>query len=172
MTANMPEAVKQQIAQEVKRLHPRLVEISHAIHANPELAFNEKKAAGLLTAELEQAGFTVTPGVAGLETAFNALRQMLKPGARMHGVITHGGDAANIIPDYAAARILLRAREQDYLEELERRFAQITEGAALATGARFKLTRGISYKTRICRADLRDRIRTSFREQLGREPQV
>src|SRR5690606_33048549 len=33
----------------------------------------------------------------------NALRQHLTPDVRIHGIITHGGDAANIVPKYAAA---------------------------------------------------------------------
>lgn len=296
------DAAKERIAREVKVLHPRLIELSHTIHANPEIKFQEHKTAALLAAELEKEGFAVERGTAGLETAFvathgqgrpkvaflaeydaleglghacghnlmavwalgagialkralpdvhgtiqvigtpaeeggggkvimaeagvfrgvdaaiimhprdttlmdrgslavthftveffgksahasaypekgisaldaviqlfnsvNGLRQMLKPGSRIHGIITHGGDAPNIIPNYAAAKFLVRAKEQDYLEELERRFAQIVEGAALATGARSKLTRGISYKTRVSNRGLIETLRENM-EALG-----
>lgn len=49
-----------------------LVELSHRIHANPELFFKEFKASAWLTEALEKAGFEVKPGVAGMETAFRA----------------------------------------------------------------------------------------------------
>jgi amidohydrolase len=51
---------------------PALVTLSHAIHAHPEVGFEEHRAADLVDAELTRAGFSVTRGVAGLETALVA----------------------------------------------------------------------------------------------------
>ncbi|MDN6326070.1 MAG: amidohydrolase [Corynebacterium sp.] len=50
----------------------RLLEISHTLHANPELAFAEPASAALVAAELRDAGFDVTVGVYGLDTAIEA----------------------------------------------------------------------------------------------------
>ncbi|WP_420098699.1 M20 family metallopeptidase [Corynebacterium sp.] len=50
----------------------RLLEISHTLHANPELAFQEHASADLLAHELRTAGFDVTVGVYGLDTAIEA----------------------------------------------------------------------------------------------------
>src|SRR5205809_882284 len=50
-----------------------LIEISREIHANPELAMEEKRASGLLAQRLEQRGFAVERGTFGLETALRAL---------------------------------------------------------------------------------------------------
>ncbi|MCB0075558.1 MAG: M20/M25/M40 family metallo-hydrolase, partial [Caldilineaceae bacterium] len=44
----------------------------------------------------------------------NALRQHLRPDVRIHGIITHGGDAANVVPAYAAALFSVRAADSDY----------------------------------------------------------
>jgi amidohydrolase len=66
----------------------------------------------------------------------NALRQQVQPDARIHGVITHGGETPNVIPAYAAARIRVRARSATYLRELYERVLACAEGAARATGAR------------------------------------
>ena len=279
------DAVKERIADEVRRLHPRLQTISHTLHENPEILFQEYKSVALLTAELDEQGFDVERGVAGLNTAFvatygsgkptvallaeydalpklghacghnliaswavgagialrrampdvtgtikvigtpaeeggggkvtmakagifdgldaaimmhprdttyldrgslavtpytveffgesshasaapecginaldailqvffsvNALRQSLKLHTRIHGVIIHGGDAANVIPDYAAAKFLVRAKEQAYLEEVKQKFLTIIEAAALTTGARSQVTEGISYEQRV-----------------------
>lgn len=54
---------------------PRLVALSEAIHAEPELAFAEYRAADLVAAELAASGFRVRRPVAGLATAFVADRE-------------------------------------------------------------------------------------------------
>ncbi|MDI7250047.1 MAG: M20 family metallopeptidase [Bacillota bacterium] len=68
--------------------------------------------------------------------AWNALRQHLREEARIHGIIAEGGVAPNIIPDRARIRMYVRARDPDYLEEVERRVRDCALGAARATGAR------------------------------------
>jgi amidohydrolase len=269
-------SLKQRVQAEVDRLTPELLATSRFLHANPELAYEEHKAAERLTAIAEQHGFAVTRGVAGLPTAFtahagtgspriaflaeydalpglghacghnligtaslgaalavkavltlthgeavlvgcpaeekgggkiplvesgifagtdaamlvhpsnrtemvklalgmreltveyfgkashaaasperginaldavvlayngvSALRQQVRPDARIHGIITHGGQAPNIIPEYAAARFYVRALDLPYLEELIRRVIACFEAAAQAAGCRVKIT--------------------------------
>ncbi len=65
----------------------------------------------------------------------NALRQHIKDGARVHGIITHGGVKPNIVPDYAAAEFYVRAADTAYRDELLDKLHRCAEGAALATGA-------------------------------------
>lgn len=65
----------------------------------------------------------------------NALRQHVKSDARMHGVITDGGFAANVVPDYAAGSFMIRASTLTYMDELVEKVKKIAEGAALITGA-------------------------------------
>ncbi len=69
----------------------------------------------------------------------NAYRQHLRPDGRIHGIITHGGDAPNIIPDYAAALYYVRAGSSAYRDELLEQVKKCGQGAALATGTEFKL---------------------------------
>ena len=66
----------------------------------------------------------------------NSLRQHIRDGARIHGIITHGGEAANVVPAYAAATFLIRAQDNNYLDELKQKVLKCFEGAALASGAR------------------------------------
>ena len=270
------QSFKQSVQAEVDRLTPDLLTTSRFLHENPELAYEEHKAAEHLTAVLEQHGFTVVRGMAGLPTAFmastgsgrpriaflaeydalpglghacghnligtaslgaalavkaildraagevmlvgcpaeekgggkialveagvfagtdaamlvhpsnrtemvklalgmrefsveffgkashaaaspeqginaldavvlgytgiGALRQQVRSDARIHGIITHGGQAPNIIPDYAAARFFVRALDLPYLEELYRRAVGCFEAAAQATGCRIRIT--------------------------------
>jgi amidohydrolase len=70
--------------------------------------------------------------------AMSALRQLVRTDSRIHGIITDGGQASNIIPERAAARIVVRAAEPSYLGELRRRVLACFEGAATATGCELR----------------------------------
>ncbi|MBM3130131.1 MAG: M20 family metallopeptidase [Chloroflexi bacterium] len=75
----------------------------------------------------------------------NALRLHLRPDARLHGIITNGGTAANIIPDYAAAQFSVRAAKHGYAQQVLRRVIQCAEAGAAATGATLKYSTNPSY---------------------------
>ncbi|HXL99575.1 MAG TPA: M20 family metallopeptidase [Rhizomicrobium sp.] len=64
------------------------------------------------------------------------LRQHIKQTERLHGIITEGGLAANIVPERAACRFYVRAFDIHELGELKQRVHRCFEGAALATGTR------------------------------------
>ena len=68
----------------------------------------------------------------------NSLRQHIRDSARIHGVITDGGEAANIVPAHTAGHFIVRAAEDTYLDELKERVLNCFIGAATATGARLK----------------------------------
>ncbi len=79
MQPTEPLTVTAPIATIVEELRPlldarraTLVDVAADLHAHPEIRFTEVHAAARLTAELEQAGFALTRGYAGLETAFVA----------------------------------------------------------------------------------------------------
>jgi amidohydrolase len=67
-----------------------------------------------------------------LFTSVGLWRQQLPIGARVHGIITDGGRAANIIPGRTAASFMLRAREQDTYDRVRARFEDLVRAAALA----------------------------------------
>ncbi len=70
----------------------------------------------------------------------DALRQQVRQDVRLHSIITHGGDAPNIIPETAAMLAVARAADSRYLfEDLVPRLRNVFEGAALMTGARLEL---------------------------------
>ena len=68
--------------------------------------------------------------------AIDALRQHIKPSSRVHGIITDGGVAANIVPEHSAGSFLVRAEENTYLNDLRKRVLDCFIGAAAATGTR------------------------------------
>lgn len=71
----------------------------------------------------------------------NALRQQTKDDARIHGVITHGGSAANVIPEYTCALFYIRAHKVAYVEELFKKISACAEGAAIGTGCTCKISK-------------------------------
>jgi amidohydrolase len=80
---------------------------------------------------------------------FNLLdsaRVHLRDGARLHGIITDGGQAVNIIPERAAAAFSVRAPTAAYLDEVLAMLRRTAEAAALATGTRVEVELGQGYK--------------------------
>ena len=69
------------------------------------------------------------------QVAIGLLRQQLRPGNQVHGVILEGGKAANIVPAAITGRFMCRARSLEELEILEPRVRACFEAGALATGA-------------------------------------
>ena len=71
-----------------------------------------------------------------LFTGIDALRQHLREDTRIHGIITDGGLAPNVVPEFAAANFMLRCRDRNYLSDvIVGKVLKIAEGAALITGA-------------------------------------
>lgn len=70
--------------------------------------------------------------------AVNALRQQLRQDVRLHGIITDGGVAPNIIPARAACFFYVRADDLDEVESVRQRLLACAQGAALATGCTLK----------------------------------
>jgi len=85
-------------------------------------------------------GVNALDGVIQTFNATNAMRLTLRSDARVHGIITSGGSAANIIPEYAAAKFSIRALDRLYQQEVLKRFLACAEGAATATGTTLKVT--------------------------------
>ena len=87
-----------------------------------------------------EAGINALNAVIHLFTGIDALRQHLRDDVRMHGVITDGGLAPNVVPEFAAANFMLRSRDGQYLSnEVVGKVAAIAEGAAAMTGARLEV---------------------------------
>lgn len=79
----------------------------------------------------------------------NALRQHLTPDVRIHGIITHGGDAPNIVPKYAAAEFSVRAATSDASFAVVEKVVRCAEAGALAAGAAVKVRHETHYANRI-----------------------
>ena len=71
-------------------------------------------------------------------TSINSLRQHISSEARIHGIITDGGEAPNIVPAHSAAVFLIRAQDDKYLAELRDKVLNCFTGASIASGARLE----------------------------------
>jgi amidohydrolase len=85
-------------------------------------------------------GANALNGVIKLFTGIDAMRQHVRTDARIHGIITHGGDAPNVVPHRAAASFFVRAGDRAYLEQLEQKVRNIAQGAALMTETTVEIT--------------------------------
>jgi amidohydrolase len=73
------------------------------------------------------------------QVAIGLLRQQLLPSTRVHGVVTHAGDAPNIIPETTEGRWYVRAESLDELAALEPKIRRCFEAGALATGCELEI---------------------------------
>ncbi len=85
-------------------------------------------------------GINALDAVILLFTSVNALRQQLKEDIKIHGNIIKGGDAVNIIPEFASARFYIRSQHRKDLNEVVEKVKNCARGAALQTGARLSIS--------------------------------
>jgi amidohydrolase len=74
------------------------------------------------------------------QTAIGLLRQHLRATDRVHGIVTHGGDAPNVVPSHTEGTWLVRAHDLGELAEVEAKVMRCFEAGAVATGARLEVT--------------------------------
>jgi amidohydrolase len=85
-------------------------------------------------------GINALDGVIATFNNINALRQHIESTARIHGIITEGGVAANIVPDRAVANFYVRATTKIYLNELIEKVKNCARAAALSTGLKLNIS--------------------------------
>jgi amidohydrolase len=88
-------------------------------------------------------------------------RQQLRPDARVHGIVLEGGTAANIIPDRAVGRFMVRSPHQDEFERMRDRFLRLARSAADAADVEVEIIHQGSAATMHDNATLRERWRAN-----------
>jgi amidohydrolase len=74
------------------------------------------------------------------QVALALLRQQLPSDARVHGIVTHGGEAPNVIPDRTQGHWYVRGTTMSQMREVEARATKCFEAGALATDCRLTIT--------------------------------
>jgi amidohydrolase len=117
-----------------------------------------------------EAGLNALDAMVAALVNVGLLRQQVRDTARIHGIITDGGQAVNVIPDHTAAKFLIRTEEDDYMDEvLKPKMLACFEGAAQATGCRLEYRWGdvSRYKTMRTNMALAQAYKANI-ESLGR----
>lgn len=108
-------------------------------------------------------GINALDGVLMLFNSVNALRQQTLETARVHGIITKGGEAANIIPDLAVANFYVRAKSLEYLKGFVERVKNCAKGAALATGTELEIS---NYETSFANLVTNNKLSQTYEKHL------
>ncbi|HXA63075.1 MAG TPA: amidohydrolase [Streptosporangiaceae bacterium] len=85
-------------------------------------------------------GINAADALTVAQVAIGLLRQHIPAGQRIHGIITEGGQAANVVPAHTEASYYLRAANLAELQALDVRVRACFEAGAVATGARLTLS--------------------------------
>ncbi|MFE4705531.1 M20 family metallopeptidase [Peribacillus simplex] len=93
-------------------------------------------------------GISALDAVINTFVAVNSLRQFFKDDVRIHGIITKGGDATNVVPAYCEAEFLLRASTVEELNVVREKVYAAARHATEAIGARIEITEGLIYAER------------------------
>ncbi len=117
-----------------------------------------------------EAGLNALDAMVAAFVNLGLLRQQVRDSARIHGIITDGGQAVNVIPHHTAAKFLIRTEEDDYMDDiLKPKVLACFEGAAKATGCELthKWGEESRYKTVRTNMALAEAYRANI-ESLGR----
>ncbi|MGD0733869.1 MAG: M20 family metallopeptidase [Terracidiphilus sp.] len=76
------------------------------------------------------------------QTALGLLRQHIRSTDRIHGIVTNGGAAPNVVPAHTSAKYIIRSETLDQLAELRPKVYRCFEAGGLATGAKIAITGG------------------------------
>jgi amidohydrolase len=122
-------------------------------------------------ADSPEKGINALDALRLLFNGVDAWRQQLTETSRVHGVIRDGGQAPNIIPEFARAEFYLRDFDLNYLDQMQARFENIAKGAALMTDTTHKLSQPPNpYKPGIPNEPL-NQLFFSLARDAGMQPQ-
>src|SRR5699024_2796711 len=110
-------------------------------------------------------GINSLDGVIQLFNGINALREHVPSDVRMHGIISEGGEAANIVPERAVAQFYFRAEKRETLDNVVEKVKNIAKGASLTTGATVDISNyELSYDNMLTNQVLSDAFTKNLKE--------
>ena len=87
-------------------------------------------------------GINAADALTVAQTSIGLLRQHIRDSDRIHGIVTKGGEAPNIVPAHTAARYMVRARTLAKLTDLMPKVHRCFEAGAIATGCKYEIVGG------------------------------
>lgn len=107
-----------------------------------EVEYTGKPAHAAMAPEV---GINAADALTIAQVAIGLLRQHILPTDRMHGIVTKGGDAANIVPDHTTGSYIVRSLTLEQADSLYEKAIRCFEAGALATGTTLKVESRIPY---------------------------
>jgi amidohydrolase len=151
-------------------VHPTpldVVELPIIAVAHFDVLYTGKEAHASASPEL---GINAADAITVAQTAIGLLRQHIRQTDRIHGIVTHGGEAPNIVPAHTSAKYYVRARTLVELEDLVPKVEKCLEAGAIATGCTYELKEvGPPYAEMVHDAALAEIYRQNI-TSLGRSP--
>ncbi|HKD66985.1 MAG TPA: amidohydrolase [Candidatus Binataceae bacterium] len=123
-------------------VHPGPIDVMHPpmIAASAfDVFYTGKEAHASAFPEL---GLNAADALVVAQTAIGLLRQHIRHSDRVHGIVTKGGDAPNVVPAHTSARYIVRAKTRHHLATLFPRVKSCFEAGALATGCKLAIAGG------------------------------
>ncbi|MDX1886327.1 M20 family metallopeptidase [Mycolicibacterium sp. 120270] len=120
-------------------VHPGPLDIARARSlalSQVEVTYRGKEAHAAVAPYL---GVNAADAITVAQTAIGLLRQQFVPGQMAHGIVTEGGQAANVIPARAVLQYIMRATDAASLRHLEARMADCFLAGAVATGCEYEV---------------------------------
>ena len=93
-------------------------------------------------------GINALKGLLEVFKGIDTLRSIFEDGTRVNGIITEGGEASNIIPNYAAGEFTLRAKTREHLKSLYDKIENLTEASKKVIGANPSIKKSMIYAER------------------------
>jgi amidohydrolase len=93
-------------------------------------------------AAFPELGINAADALTIAQTAIGLMRQHIRTTDKVHGIITKGGDAPNIVPAHTSARYMVRAETLDDLDEIRNKVHRCFEAGAVATGSKLEILGG------------------------------
>lgn len=87
-------------------------------------------------------GINAADALTVAQTSIGLLRQHIRSSDRIHGIVTKGGDAPNVVPAHTSASYIVRAQTLEELQQLRRKVDGCFQAGALATGAKLEIRGG------------------------------
>ena len=120
-------------------VHPAPMEIDHfpcLAVAHVDVHYTGKEAHASAFPEL---GINAADAITIAQTSIGLLRQHIRQTDRIHGIVTHGGEAPNVVPAHTTSKWYIRSRTLAELAELEPRVHACFEAGAKATGCTMEI---------------------------------
>lgn len=109
-----------------------------------------------------EAGRSALDGALLMDVAANYLREHVPDNVRMHSVIRQGGNAPNVVPEYARIWYYVRAKDRAQVDEITRRLVRCAKGAAMATETRVRVKRLTGIYNRLRNRSLAELVRDNL----------